>query len=218
MRASAGCHYVATSSGGSVTQTIVGDAGQDGGRQVITVQAPSLSEQFTLLLIAGTVYFQGNLGALEDQLGVPAARAGTLLNQWVSVSSQDGPYGVVAPGITVADQAGETLLVPAASAPVRASGGPATRIVGRVPQQGGPDGTGHLDIVRATDLPIAYATSASANGVTGLDSVTFSAWGTAPAVSTPPSAVAWATLGASPPPGGYGSGAAGAAPSPSAGA
>ena len=106
MRGSAGFHYVADSGGVGPAQTIVGDAGRSGGRQDITIDATAGREQFTLILAGGIVYFQGNVGALEDQLGVPAASAPGLQGKWVSVSNQDGPYIVVAPGITIASQVG----------------------------------------------------------------------------------------------------------------
>src|SRR5579863_3784693 len=92
--ASTGFHYVAVSKGGDA-QTIVGDAGLTTGRQAITFVSSCGTEQFTLLLVGstpdgGTVYFQGNTPALEDQLGVSAATAPSLQNKWVSVVSGDG--------------------------------------------------------------------------------------------------------------------------------
>ncbi len=216
MRRSAGFHYVARSSGGGSTQTIVGDAGQNHGRQVITVDAAAGREQFTLVLVSGTVYFEGNVPALEDQLGVPAAGAPGLDGKWVSVSSQDGPFSVVAPGIVVADQAQETALVPTSTTSITVAGGAgATRIAGSVPpQQGGPAGTGHLDVAAGSHLPISYATTVSGGGATATSTTTFSGWGTVAAATAPAGAVAWSTLGATAPPGGYGSGGAGVAPSP----
>lgn len=214
-RGSAGFHYVSHSTGGTVVQTIVGDAGQSGGRQVITVAAAASTEQFTLVLIGGTVYFEGNVPALEDQLGVPAANAAALQDKWISVSNQDGPYSVVAPGITVADQAEETSLVPTSTTPIGTAGGTgAIRILGAVPpQQGAPRGTGHLDIATSTDLPISYVSAVSVNGVTATSTTTFSGWGTTAVVVAPTGAVAWSTLGASSPPGGYGNGGGGPSPS-----
>ena len=76
-RASTGFHYVAVSAGG-YPQTIVGDAGQSGGSQAITFDSNYGAEQFTLLLVGTTVYFQGNVPAIEDQLGVSAASARAL--------------------------------------------------------------------------------------------------------------------------------------------
>jgi hypothetical protein len=215
-RGSAGFHYVAASTGSTATQTIVGDAGQSGGRQVITIDDAAGREQFTLVLVSGTVYFQGNILALEDQLGVPAASAAGLEGKWVSVSDQDGPYGVVAPGITIADQTEETALVPTSTAPIRTAGGAsATRILGTVPQQGAPAGTGHLDVAASSHLPISYVSTVSISGLTTTSTTTFSGWGTAAVVTAPAGAVAWSTLGAAAPPGGYGSGGFSLTPSPS---
>ena len=215
-RGSAGFHYVAVSAG-PATQNIVGDAGRNGGRQVIAFDSTYGTEQFTLVLVSGTVYFEGNVPALEDQLGVPAAKAPSLQDKWVSVSLRDGPYNILEPGITAADQAQEMALVPASTTPVMTAGGTAaTRILGTIPsQQGAPVATAHLDIAPASHLPIAYVSTVTVGGVAVTSTTTFSGWGTAPSVSAPSGAIAWSTVGASPPPGGYGSGGANAAPSPS---
>jgi hypothetical protein len=210
--ASTGFHYVAMTSGGGANQKFVGDAGQAGGTQVITMDSTYGSEQFTLVLTGGTVYFQGNSPALRDQLGVPAANTAGLAGRWVSVSSGDGPYGIIAPGITVADQVQETVLVP--SATQTASGG-VVRITGTVPAlQGGTSGRGHLDVAAASHLPTAYVVSITGGSTATTSTTTFSNWGTAPSVSAPAGAVAWATLGASSPPGGYGSGGVSTSPTP----
>jgi hypothetical protein len=208
MRGSAGFHYVADSAGPTGKQTIMGDAAPSGGRQEITFDASLGHEQFTLVLVSAVVYFQGNGPALEDQLGVPAASASSLQGKWISVSNQDPPYSVVAPGITVADQVTQTPLVATSTTSISTTGGGgATRIIGTVPsQQGAPAGTGHLDIKAGSHLPIAYASTLSASGVTATSTATFSGWGTMVATAAPTGAVAWSTLGASAPPGGFGSG------------
>jgi hypothetical protein len=209
--ASAGFHYVAISTG-SVSQTIVGDAGKDGGTQVITMSSTYGTEQFKLVLTGGVVYFQGNDAALQDQLGVAAAKAPTLINQWISVSSGDGPDSVVAPGITVSDQMAETVLVPKSTT---ATGGGRTRIVGTVATQRGLTATAHLDVDSGSLLPMAYVTLDSGGSAT-TSTVTFDHWGTAPTATAPAGAVAWSTLGASQPPGGYGNGGATGSQTPQA--
>jgi hypothetical protein len=221
-RASNGFHYVAVSTGGDA-QTIVGDAGQTGGRQAITFVSNFGTEQFTLLLVGNTVYFQGNIPAVEDQLGVSTATAPSVESKWVSVMSGDGPYSVLQPGITVGSQATELPLTPASSARVTvAGGGTATRISGVVPSSSGiPPGTGSLDIAPSTDLPITYTSTVSGGGVVLTFTTTFSAWGTAPSVSAPAGTVAWSTLKTAAPPGGYGGGgtpASAPTPTPTPGA
>lgn len=216
MRSSRGFHYDAVVSGAGGQRT-VGDAGSGDGRQDITVTASYGAEHFTLLLVNGTVYFQGNVPAFEDQLGVPASKASALGNSWISVSKGDGPYAILEVGITASDQADETALEPASYSQVTLAGGTsALRLQGAVPpQQGAPAGTGHLDVASSDHHPLSYVANISDGTTTVSSTVTFSAWGTAPSVNAPSGATAWSTLGASPPPGGYGSGGApGSSPTP----
>lgn len=220
--ASTGFHYVSVSTGGTDNQKIVGDAGQKGGGQLITIDSTFGHEQFTLVLVGATVYFQGNVPALQDQLGVPAAGAAAVDGKWIAVSSGDGPYSVVAPGIVVADQVQEMALIPTSSSQVTTGDGTKViRINGTLPPgQGGSGsaGTAHLDIAVDTHLPITQVTTVRVRGMSLTDTTTYSAWGTAPTQTAPSGAVAWSTLGASEPPGGYGNGGATPGASPGASA
>ena len=212
--ASAGFHYLAVTTGDSSNQKFVGDAGQAAGTQVITLDSTYGSEQFTLVLVGGTVYFQGNGPALRDQLGVPAANTAGLAGKWISVASGDGPYGVIAPGITVTDQVQETLLAPTSTQTISGGG---VRVLGTVTTlQGATGGSGHLDVDAGSHLPTAYVASFTSSGTSTTSTTTFSSWGTAPSVTAPAGAVAWSTLGASSPPGGYGSGGVSTSPTPQA--
>ena len=218
-RASTGFHYVAVTAGG-YPQTIVGDAGQSGGSQAITFDSNYGAEQFTLLLVGTTVYFKGNVPAIEDQLGVSAASATSVDGKWVSVVGGNGPYTILQPGITAGSQAKLTLaLTPKSSTRVTDAGGvTATRISGAVPPTNNlPAGTGTLDVAPRTDLPIIDTSTISVGVVVLTSTTTFSAWGTAPSVSAPTGAVAWSSLTTAVPPGGYGSGGTPAgAPTPTA--
>jgi hypothetical protein len=218
-RASTGFHYVAVSMGG-YAQTIVGDAGQSGGRQAITFDSSYGTEQFTLLLVGTTVYFQGNVPALEDQLGVSAASAPSVKGKWVSMVSANGPYGMLQLGITGGSQADGMLLTQESGSRVTGAGGvAATRISGIVPPtllNGFRTGTGSVDIAPRTDLPITFISTFSGGGVVFRSTTTFSAWGVAPSVNAPTGATAWSSLTTAVPPGGYGSGGTPAgAPTPS---
>jgi hypothetical protein len=204
--ASTGFHYVAVSTGGDA-QTIVGDAGLSNGRQAITFVSNYGTEQFTLLLVGTTVYFQGNTPAIEDQLGVSATAAPGLQDKWVSVISGNGPYTVLQPGITSSQQSSQLPLAATSSVKEEVGGVSAVRISGTVPPANDlPAGTGSLVIAQNSDLPISY-TSSIADGGVALDfSTTFSAWGTPPTVSAPAGAVAWSSLTTTTPPNGYGGG------------
>lgn len=209
--ASAGFHYVAVSTGGDA-QTIVGDAGQANGRQAITFVSSFGTEQFTLLLVSGTVYFQGNTPAVQDQLGVTPASAAAVVGKWVLVKSTDGPYHVLQPGITTSSQASELTLTPKSLATVTAGGVSATKISGITPATPTvPAGSASLIVASSSDLPISYASTVATLAFT----TTFSGWGNAPSVSAPAGAVAWSTLTTAVPAGGYGSGGVpGSAPTP----
>jgi hypothetical protein len=212
-RGAAGVHYVSVSTSANVTQKTVGDATQDGGGQLITLNSTYGNEAFTLRLVGGTVYFQGNVPAVEDQLGVPSAGAAGVQGKWVSVTSSDGPYSVLQPGITVAEQANELAMVPRSTSQVTAADGSrATRISGTITSQQGDSGTGYLDVAPASHLPISQASTVSAGAVTTTTTVTFTGWGTAVPPAAPATSVAWSTLGASPPPNGYGSGGSSQSP------
>ncbi|HEY6468220.1 MAG TPA: hypothetical protein VI434_00475 [Candidatus Dormibacteraeota bacterium] len=218
MRAAAGFHYVNTSNGPD-PETITGDAGASGGRQDITFTASYGVEKFTLLLVSGTVYFEGNTAAVEDQLGVLKADAATLQNKWVSVVAGNGPYSILQPGITVADQVAEVQFVPVSTTQVTTSGGTrATRILGNIPaSQNAPAETAQMDVAPTSNIPVDYSTSVTVSGSAITSTTTFSEWGTAPTVTAPPGAVAWSSLATAAPPGGYGSGGTGAtSPTPSA--
>jgi len=148
---------------------------------------------------------------------VAAANASKLAGTWVSVVSGNGPYTVLQPGITVADQAQEMPLVPTGVAPVTTTSAPATRILGSFRDQAGNLHSAHLDLVTASAIPLSYVASFAGGGTTGTTTTTYSQWGTAPSVSAPSGAVAWSTLLTSTPPGGYGNGgAASATPKPTA--
>jgi len=201
---SIGFHYVAVFPG---TETIVGDAARSAGRQVVTFKSSYGLEAFTLLLDSnGTVYFQGNAAAVEDQLGVSAINSSKIENRWVALSRADGPYSDLEVGITVADQSIFVPMIPTSTASVRVDGMTATQISGTVTAADDPASTARLTIASGSDTPLAYASTAATSGGGTTSTVTFSAWGTAVPVGTPSRAIAWSTIGASMPPGGYGSG------------
>lgn len=216
MRAATGFHYVNTSNGPE-PETITGDAGVSGGRQDITFTASYGAEQFTLLLVGPTVYFEGNTAAVEDQLGVVKADAAALQNKWVSVVTGNGPYSILQPGITVTDQVAEVQFVPVSTKQVTTTAGTAaTRILGNIPaSNNSPAASAHLDVAPESNIPVDFSSSFTVNGTAITSSTTFSQWGAAPTVTAPSGAVAWTSLTTATPPGGYGSGGTGAtAPTP----
>ncbi len=218
--ASSGYHYVSASSflGQSVSrESMIGDAGRNDGTQVITLSSTYGTEQFTLRLTGdGSVYFQGNTPALEDQIGVVASAAPALVGKWVLVTVGDGPYQQLEAGITVASHLQGDELTPSSLASVATASGTAERISGSVEQNGTviQGASAHFDVATTSKLPQTYVESDPSLGLSTTDS--FSKWGSAPTVSAPSGAVAWSSLHTQAPPGGYGNGGAqGGTPSPS---
>lgn len=208
-RAAKGVHYVAVTSGGG-NQKTTGDAGASSGTQDITVTSSFGAEQFTLYLVNDVVYFKGNVPAEEDQVGLSPGDAQRLSGQWITVVRGDGPYTVLQPGITTADQAAEMPLVAMSTQQVTDDGRQATRISGSVPASGDvPAGTAYMDVDPSTHQPISYVSKVTAGSLTVTATTTFSKWGSAPSVSAPSSPTAWSSLKATEPPGGYGSGGGG---------
>jgi hypothetical protein len=185
------------------------DAGRGVGRQVIILKTGYDVEDFTLLLVANdVVYFEGNIAAIEDQLGVSAAHAATLQQTWISVSPFDGPHSVLEPGITANGQADGLPLSLASTTAVRSRVTTVTKINGAV-ETGGVTAKAYLDIDAGSGDPTAYVSTLAVDGKPATTSDTFSDWGESVSIEPPAGAIGWSTLGARPPAYGYGSGVLG---------
>jgi len=210
---SAGFQYVATTTiTGNPNQTISGTAGQHAGTQQLDETSDYGTERFSLRLTSdGTVYFQGNVPSLEDQLGLSPSAAASVGSSWVRVVLGDGPYHDLWEGITVDSQMQEYSFEATSTATVHGSGGSTlTRISGSVPPNTTTWPTGasaHFDVPSGTHLPSTCVMSASSGGETVTSTTTFTDWGTAPSVTAPSTSLAWSSLPSSVPPSGYGSGA-----------
>jgi hypothetical protein len=201
--ASVGFHYIAIY---PETETIVGAAGRSVGQQVVTYKSSYGVEAFTLVLNeTGTLYFQGNAPAVEDQLGVSTSRTSAVENRWVSLVPGNGPYPELASGMTVAEQGVFLPMTPISADSVKVGGRAATQIVGTATVDD-PGSAAVLDIDTSSHAPLAYSSTAATTSGPAISTVTFSAWGTQVSVAVPSTAIAWSTVGASTPPDGYGGG------------
>jgi hypothetical protein len=202
---SAGFHYVETWTGGGPTAIFSGDVGQSDGVQENTQTTDFGAEQFQIVLAPDqTAYFEGNVAALEDQLGVSASAAPGLTTTWISVRTTDAPYQYQVEGVTAGSALIDGQLTPTSTEQITGSGGISlTRIQGTVSN---PTGTAHLDVSPASDLPVSFVASYDQDGSSYSETMTFTQWGRAPSVTVPSNAVAWSTLTTSAPRDGYGSG------------
>ncbi len=195
-------HYVQRSTEDGIRDVIVGDAGPDGGQQLITQEGSSGTNVYRLRLVHGVVYFRGNRAAVIDQLGVPQARAAADVGRWISVRKGEGPYASFAAGITTKSnlsQLPETF-VPLTSTTTSSSSPPTTRISGGVSAGKGrqPVGTARLVVTTSSMLPRSFA----ANAITDVHlllSWQFDRWGVPVHVPAPAGAVPYSSLGASSP-------------------
>src|ERR1019366_6049553 len=142
---SAGFQYVDTWTGGGSTATFSGEAGQNDGTQQITQTTGFGNEQFQVVLAPDqTLYFKGNVAALEDQLGVSSSAVAGLTGTWISSQSSDGPYQDLALGLPISSALPEGQPPPPPRERAPGAGG------GTPPRIGGPGanprGTGPRDV------------------------------------------------------------------------
>lgn len=194
-------HYVSRFTSRGVTQTTVGDAGKNSGRQRITIG----SDSFDVLVIGTACYFRGDARQLTDQLGVPASVASTYDGQWISLAPGDAPYQSVYAAVTAHDALAENI----AFVPHRQLD--STRLSGRrVLGIAGPlvnvsvngqtqkaKGTAQFYVAAVSHLPVRYSEKGTVQNQPGTFTMTFSAWGQPVTVDTPPGAVSFAILGVS---------------------
>lgn len=197
-------HYVQRSTTDGTPYDITGTAGPNGGRQVITKRGASGIDVFDLRLVKGVVYFLGNKAAVIDQLGVPAAKASSDANRWVSVHKGEGPYKTFAQGITTKSNLAQisTTFVALSSAPTQGSSPPTTTITGGLydGKHHAPLGTGEFVVSTSSSLPQSLTAGAvAANGARVSLSWKFSHWHEQVKVAAPAGAVAYSSLGATPP-------------------
>jgi hypothetical protein len=195
-------HYVQRSTQNGIRDDIVGDAGTDGGQQLITEQGSTGVDVYRLRLVHGVVYFRGNVPAVVDQLGVGRSKASAVSGKWVSIHKGAAPYASFAAGITTRSNLAQlpATFVPTSSSTTSSSSPPTTHISGGLTAgKGRPSvGTARLVVVTSSSLPRTFAAKATA--VTGerlLLSWRFDHWGVPVHVTAPSGAVPYSSLGVS---------------------
>jgi len=188
-------HYDQLSTTDGEPYDIDGEASPHGGRQLIT----SGSSIYTLLLVHGTVYFKGNEAAMVSALGVPSAKAHSDANRYISVPKSASPYHSFEVGITTRSNLSQIPDVIVARSQTSGPNG-STVVHGSLDLGSGapPSGKASLTISSA-GLPTRLSGQATFDGVSSSDTWTFDAWHGRVVVSAPKTAIAYASLGATPP-------------------
>ena len=196
-------HYVEISTANGHYSRFVGDAGANGGVQHIRTTGKSGTDAFTLYLVGGVVYFNGNVPAVVDQLYVPATKATAVAGHWVKVVRGEAPYKTLAEGITAKSNISQLTSTFAAtsSAAVPGASPPSTRVEGSVRATGHVlPGQATLTMATATSLPERF-TALAGTATAHLEMRwTFNHYREKVPVHTPKTSQPWSSLGAKPPP------------------
>lgn len=200
-------HYVELSTTLGAPDDIKGDAAPNGGRQVIKERcSPVRSDTtnrtsiFDLRLVHGVVYFNGNLVAVVDELGVPATHATAVVGKWVKVvKGETTLYKTFEEGITTSSNASElrTVFIPLSSRSVPGSSPASTEVLGglfRTTKTNSTVGTAALVMDTSSGLPRTFRASAVVQ--TGRETLTwkFSSYGEKVHVVAPPHWVSYSSL------------------------
>ncbi len=194
-------HYVQVSSTDGSVDEIVGDATATGGTQVITTG----QQRYTLRLIGGVVYFEGNASAVAGQLGASAGVAARYAGRWVAITAKNGAsfYKTFEEGITTSSNLAEIdqEMDPTAVHHGTVDGRAVVEVTGPLIIGGGVPPSGHATLLLAAGSrrPISLDGQATVQGVTIDDQWTFSHYGERVSVTRPAGAVPYARLGATPP-------------------
>ncbi len=94
-------HYVETGTAPGLRQTMVCDVSARRGVQRITVRLHGKTGRFTVIVVGHTAYVRGDVPALHDYLGFPAARARKYAGRWISVPRTSRAYAAFAADVTL---------------------------------------------------------------------------------------------------------------------
>jgi hypothetical protein len=188
-------HYVSTSTTAGVTQTTVGDAAPDRGRQAITIGDHS----FAVIVVGTAAYFKGDAATLQAELGLDSLVAQAHAGQWISLAPSDNPYQSVYAAVTTKSALDDTVTIAGKSVLSDVTVGRVTVIPVRgllTPVEQTPvTGTARLDVGSGrAHLPVRFTASGSVNNQQTTVSVTFGRWGEAVPVSAPAGAVPYSSL------------------------
>jgi hypothetical protein len=187
-------HFVAVSSLGAQSITIVADAATKAGQQVITIKRAKQTGVVNSRFAGKDVYYRGNTIGLEAYLGMPSTLAPHYAGKWISFSPSDPDYAQIAKSMTIASAVSEISL----TAPLKVTGAASIHGVRTIGVSGvttslsssGTKGTATLYMSASkAPLPILFTGKGSQKGQTELGKVTFSRWGAPVNPATPKNAI-----------------------------
>lgn len=177
------------------TESIVGDASDGDGREIITAGTVKIEA----LVVNGAAYVEGNVGGLEDQMELSATNAATYAGKWISVATTDSPYASLTRAVTLASTLSE--LQPTGALSLTAATTKAAHAVigvhGGLPGPATKGTTGSATLYVSTSdptVPIVFDATQTTSGTKETSVGTFSKWGKPLNLVAPTNTVAFSSL------------------------
>lgn len=188
-------HYVSRSTSSGSTQTTIGDAAPDRGRQVITIG----SHTFTVLVVGTEAFFKGDAVTMQSELSLDPLVAQEHAGQWISLQPSDAAYASVYAAVTTPSALSDSITIEprAQLAPVTSGTTKVIPIRGRLTPVGQTPATGtaRLDVQASRPhLPVRFTGSGTISNQQATVSVDFSNWGEAVSVEAPAGALAYSSV------------------------
>ncbi len=191
--------YVATSSLGNESISIVADAAGSAGVETIRLRNASQLGLVTARYTGQAVYFRGNANGLGGYIGMPSTLAAKYAGKWIAFTPSEKNYAAIARSMTLGAAAAQISIDPpfTSSAGPRVGGVPTVVVHGTTStlSSSGNKGTASLTI-RSTGspLPVSFVGRGTQSGKTETGRVVFSRWGEPVHVTAPSSSVNASTI------------------------
>jgi hypothetical protein len=180
--------------GGALHQTVVGEAGTQGGEVTVT----NTTGVVRIVVTGGVGYISAGAASLQSAMGLSATAATTYANRWISVTPADAPYSKLATSVSFSSTLAE--FTPGGKhvhLVVRTIAGHSVGLIDGVGSALAPVESYRVELGVTTDspvLPIAGTVTVKANGTTATQAGVFTLWGTPLGVKVPSHAVALSAI------------------------
>jgi len=191
--------FVANSSLGDESISIVADAARSAGVETIRLRKASQVGLVTARYTGNAVYFKGNANGLGGYIGMPSTLATKYAGKWIAFTPSQKNYAAIARSMTLPAAVAQISIDPpfTSSAGPRVGGLPTVVVHGTTStlSSSGNKGTATLTI-RSTGspLPVSFAGRGTQSGKTETGQVVFSRWGEPVHAVAPSSSVNASTI------------------------
>ena len=187
-------HFVAVSSLGANSVTIVADVGQASGKETIRLRNSGQTGLISGRYDGKAVYFRGDANGLVGYLGMPSSLATKYAGRWIAFTSDQKSYAAIAKSLTLPEAIAQISMAPpyTSSTGPRAGGSPTVLVRGTSAafSSSGSKGSATMTIVGSgTPLPVTFSGSGTQSGKTERGNVVFTKWNEPLNVVAPSSSV-----------------------------